>query len=226
MARPHGDPVRRALRARGRDRIDLLPADGANEQREVESLRRELEAAQKQGEAYGRARRGFHLFQPPQRAFRPSAGSNRFAECPFGHGFQHGSAAPGYFSSLERELAQLRNKAPAGETISPSDAVLQQMALGSELVADLTKLAHCPVHELPQSIEVVELVRRIMGEMEPRAARRGVAVRYIGPDALTVESRPGPLSLLVRTLLSDATLASPRSTTIVVELGDKQRAPR
>ena len=66
----------------------LLPADGATDQREVADLRRELEAAQRQGEAYARELAAVFSYSqaPPPRFSSQPAEANKLARCPLRDG--------------------------------------------------------------------------------------------------------------------------------------------
>jgi hypothetical protein len=201
----------------------LLPADGASEQREVEALRRELEAAQRQGEAYARELAAvFSYSQPaPPRFSSKPAEINLTLSALTAMASGMSAQLRNIFSTLERELAVLREGKAALAT--PTDALGQQMALGSEVVADLVRLAQCPVYESMQHVNLADAVRAAMAELDSRAARRGVILRSRIPPHLDVESRPATTTLLARTLIADAILATPkgREVTVTVESVEK-----
>jgi signal transduction histidine kinase len=206
----------------------LLPAEGATEEREVESLRRELEAAQRQGEAY--ARELAAVF-----SYSQSGAGPRFSSKPPETGVTlsalSGMASAlvpqirGIFSVLERSLSALhegRRRAsdapPTGFPEAEGATITGQMSLGSELVIDLVQLSHCPPHEGPRPVDLSDLVRDVVREINPRAERRGVTLDVATPGSVSRDTRPTAAKLLVRTLLSDAITATPRGGTVNVHL--------
>jgi signal transduction histidine kinase len=223
---------RMAVRYGGRFELEgatesiLLPADEASEQREVESLRRELEAAQRQGEAYARELATAFSFSqpaPPRFSSRPAEINltlSTLAAMAAGMATQMRSI----FSTLEREFGALREgsePAPAA-----SEALALQMTLGSELVTDLVRLAQCPVYESVQHVNLAESVRSAMAELDARAVRRGVALKSRIPTHVGLESRPAACVLVARTIINDAILATPRGGEVTVTLQPREHSPR
>jgi len=201
----------------------FLPADGASEQREVVALRRELEAAQRQGEAYARELAAVFSFSqpaPPRFSSKP-AEVNLTLSALTAMSSGMGAQLRNIFSNLERELAAIREG--KGSPAASSETFAQQMALGSELVADLVRLAQCPVYESMQHVNLADSVRAAMGELDSRAGRRGVILKSRIPPHVDIESRPSTTTLLARTLINDAILATPkgREVTVTVEALDK-----
>jgi hypothetical protein len=194
----------------------LLPADGASEHREVEALRRELEAAQKQGEAYARELAAvFSYAQPaPPRFSSKPAEINLTLSALTAMASGMGAQLRNIFSILERELAALREGRGAPGT--PSEALTNQMTLGSEVVVDLVRLAQCPVYESMQHVNLADAVRAAMAELDSRAARRGVILKSRIPPHQDIESRPASVALLARTIINDAIQATPKGREVVV----------
>ena len=193
-----------------------MPADGASEQREVEALRRELEAAQRQGEAYARELAAVFSFTqpaPPRFSSKP-AEINLTLSALTAMSSGMGAQLRNIFSNLERELSAIREG--KGAPAASSETFAQQMALGSELVADLVRLAQCPVYESMQHVNLADSVRAAMGELESRATRRGVVLKSRIPPHVDIESRPSTTTLLARTLINDAILATPKGHEVTV----------
>jgi len=192
----------------------LLPADGAD-QREVADLRRELEAAQRQGEAYARELAAVFAYSqaPTPRFSSQPAEANRTlgALCAMAAGMS--AELRNIFSSIERELSVLREVKG-----SIPDSLAQHSALGSEIVTDLVRIGQCPVYESIQHLNLADVVRSMMGELEPRATKRGVALKGQIPGHLDLESRPATIALLARTLINDAILATPRGGQVTVSI--------
>jgi signal transduction histidine kinase len=193
----------------------LLPADGAHDQREVADLRRELEAAQRQGEAYARELAAVFSYSqspPPRFSSQPvEAHKTLGALCAMASGMS--AELRSIFSTIERELTALREaKGPL------PDALAQQTGLGSEIVIDLVRLGQCPIYESVQHFNLADAVRSVMADLETRATKRGVHLKSHIPGHLDLESRPATSALLARTLISDAILASPRDGQVTVSL--------
>ena len=193
----------------------LLPADGANDQREVADLRRELEAAQRQGEAYARELAAvFAYSQSPAPRFssQPTEAVKPLtALCAMAAGMS--TELRSIFSTIERELVALRE---SRDTVS--ETLTQQTALGSEIVTDLVRLGQCPVYESVQHLNLADAVRSVMADLEGRATKRGVGLKSHIPGHLDVESRPVTAALLARTLINDAILATPKGGHVTVTL--------
>jgi len=213
---------RMSLRYGGRFELEggiesiVLPADGASEERELDALRRELSAAQKQGEAYARELAAVFAYSqsPPPRFSSKPAEAN--VELGVLVGMAAGMAAQlrGVFSVIEREVGGGERDAAA----QPSTALSERLAYANELVSDLVRLAQCPVHESVQHVDVADAVRAAMAEELPRAARRGVTLTPLVPASLDIESRPGAVLLVSRLLISEAVSATPRGGEVKVTL--------
>jgi signal transduction histidine kinase len=194
----------------------MLPADGATDQREVADLRRELEAAQRQGEAYARelaAVFSYSQSSPPRFSSHP-AESNKSLNA-------ISAMAAGVSVQLRSLFRALSRTAPGvGEARTPSypPAAGDPLELGTELVTDLARLAECPVYESVQHVNFADAVRSAMAELEPRATRRGVNLKGHIPNHADIESRPATAALLARTLIHDAILATPAKGTVKVSV--------
>jgi hypothetical protein len=207
----------------------LLPADGASEEREVESLRRELEAAQRQGEAYAR-----ELAAVFSQSGAPPRPSSKPAEAGVTLAALSGLATAlvpqirSIFSNLERGLtafheARRRSEPPLPGAKDGDGATLAgQMALGSELVGDLVQLGQCDPHEASRSVDLVELLHQVVRELLPRAERRGVALQVDAAGCPAPDLQAGPAKLLVRILAGDAIAASPAGSTVTLRLEERE----
>ena len=203
----------------------LLPADGASDQREVADLRRELEAAQRQGEAYARELAAVFSYSqaPPPRFSSQPAESQRSLTALCAMAAAMSGELRSIFSTIERELVVLRESKtplPIPETLT------QQTAIGSEIVTDLVRLGQCPVYESVQHVNLADAVRAVMADLEHRAIKRGVTLKSHIPAHVDLESRPVTAALLARMLIGDAILATPkgRQVTVTVEPAGKGAA--
>jgi signal transduction histidine kinase len=192
----------------------MLPADGASDQREVADLRRELEAAQRQGEAYARELAAVFSYSesaPPRFSSHP-AESNKALNAI--------SAMAAGVSVQLRSLFRTLSRGDSGANSSPSypPAPGEPLDLATELVTDLGRLAECPVYESVQHLNFADAVRSAMAELESRAARRGVLLKGHIPNHADIESRPAAAALLARTLIHDAILATPAGSIVKVSV--------
>jgi two-component system, OmpR family, sensor kinase len=183
----------------------MLPADGATDQREVADLRRELEAAQRQGEAYARelaAVFSYSQSSAPRFSSHPAESNkalNAISAMAAGISVQ--------LRSLLRALSRTDSDANKEDSYPPSPG--DPIELGAELMTDLGRLAECPIYESVQHVNFADAVRSGMAELESRASRRGVVLKSQIPSHADIESRPATVALLARTLIHDAILATP-----------------
>jgi signal transduction histidine kinase len=203
----------------GNDSI-MRPADGANDQREVEDLRRELEAAQRQGEAYARELAAVFSYpqsSPPPRFSSHPAESNKALNAISAMAAGVSVQLRSLFRALSHDSAA--NKDRPSFPPAPGDPI----DLGAEMVTDLARLAECPVYESIQHLNFADAVRSAMAELESRAVRRNVTLKGIIPSHADIESRPATAALLARTLIHDAILATPAGGTVRVVVESKAK---
>jgi len=211
---------RMALRYGGRLTLDggqqslELPAQGASDRKEIEALRKELEAAQQQGEAY--ARELASVFAAGDLAAQP-AGAPSTIPPPLT------SLAP-LASLAAAVVAELRpavyGKDGEAAVAAADGAAAAQLA---ELVSDLQRLAKVPLDELPTHLDVAALVRTVVEEADPRCIRHGVAVEVSIPGPIHAFVRPGAFRALVRFLVDHAIAATPRDHRIAVSVTASER---
>jgi signal transduction histidine kinase len=199
----------------------MLPADGATDQREVADLRRELEAAQRQGEAY--ARELAAVF-----SYSSQSSSPRFSSHPAesNKGLNAISAMAAGVSVQLRSLFRALSRDPGLSKQRPSSfppAPGDPLDLGAEMVTDLARLAECPVYESVQHVNFADAVRSAMAELDSRASRRGVILKGHIPSHADIESRPATTALLARTLIHDAILATPTGGMVKVVVEPKPK---
>ncbi|HMI83207.1 MAG TPA: sensor histidine kinase [Polyangiaceae bacterium] len=193
----------------------MLPADGATDQREVADLRRELEAAQRQGEAYARelaAVFSYSQASPPRFSSHPAESNkalNAISAMAAGVSVQ--------LRSLFRALSGANKDREPSYPPGPADPI----ELGVEFVTDLARLAECPMYESVQHVNFADAVRSAMAELEPRASRRGVILKGLIPNHADIESRPATAALLAHILIHDAILATPSGSMVKVSVEPK-----
>jgi signal transduction histidine kinase len=177
-----------------------LPADVDDDQQEVESLRRELLAAQRQSEACARELATAFSSHPPQ---APSTLSVLTAVAS-----SLASQLSPVFAALERDAAA-RNDA---------GTLADQIALGAEVVSDLARLGRSANRDTVHPVDVGELVKMVVGDLRPRCTRRGVELIASVVPTSEIDVHGSHLALLVRTLVGDAILATPRGGSVSVTL--------
>jgi two-component system, OmpR family, sensor kinase len=204
---------RMAVRYGGRVELEggtesiVLPADGAAETREVESLRRELEAAQRQGEAYARELAAVFTYSQSQAI-------PHFSSVP-----PESSVSLGALTGLSAALSpQIRGVMSVLAQSQAGERAAEALAEGVELAADLARLARCPIHEARQPVNLVDVARTAVRELSPRAARSGVTLDLDVPEKHLVHTRPGPAALLVHLLVADAIAATPAGASVLVSV--------
>lgn len=232
---------RMAVRYGGRLELDgstrtlILGADVDTHRRELESLKRELAAAQAQGEAYARElavlfnREASSLPGPPPMPGSISALpplSSRFPASA-GDGLpvlvasmrSLGADLRGILAAIGRDIAPLRDReGEAGETAA---SVGRHVTAASEVVADLARLGACPIGELHRSTDLADLVREVVQSDQVRAARHEVRVVLNAPDHLEDNVPAASLHVLLHALLDHAINASPPGAEATVTLTEE-----
>ncbi|UQA62438.1 HAMP domain-containing histidine kinase [Polyangium aurulentum] len=225
---------RMAVRYGGRLELDgamqtlVLPADVDMQRQELENLKRELKAAQEQGEAYARelaavfARTdgsGKHTTtsRPPGSASIDPVSSEGLVVLVAGvRGLV--SELRGIFSAITRDLTPLRDrKGEVGEIVA---SAMRHVTAASETMADLARLGACPVGELPRHADLAEALRDVVRDDMGRAARHDVRVTLHAPQTAYEVVPIGALTVLLHALLDHAISASPPGSEVVVTLDE------
>ena len=205
MATRHGG----RLELEGGLQVMWLPADDAGN--EVAELKRELEQAQQLGEAY--ARELAQVF---------SSGTLTSAPPPPPEAGEAGptlEALVGAITAMERQLGGWLDGVKSDLTEPDSnERITKRLAAAGDVVTELSHVAACPFDEEDSHVDVVEMIKRVIGEHEARAARRGVRIDVKLPEVLRFETREGVLRTIVHALLDHAISASPRDATVRVHL--------
>jgi signal transduction histidine kinase len=231
FAAERGWLARMATRYGGRLELDgsmqtlVLAADVDMQRREVENLKKELAAAQAQGEAYARELAAVFTrgdtatpstapppaLPPgqggvPQRPSRlPSSSNDGLAVLVAAVRALAGDLR-GILSAVGRDLAPLRDR--GGEAGDIAASVGRHVTGASEVVADLARLGSCPIGELPRPVDLADLVREVIQEERGRAQRHGVDVVLEVPESLEAVIEVGALTVLLQVLVDHAIEAS------------------
>jgi two-component system, OmpR family, sensor kinase len=235
---------RMAVRYGGRYELEggtevlALPAEGVEARDDVAKLRKELDEARKQGEAYARELAAVWASsdEPVSSSSYPPAltpAADRHAVMTRLAG---GIAATlrTILSPIGRDLSDLRapsaprrsspdlEAAARAEVDEKIEAIRRKLVVAQEFVAELSWVGEGEVGEPLRAVDVAEVVRAQAKVLESRAARAGVAVRVhvVPDDSATVIGRLAPraLAILARELLSHAIGASTRGSAVTVTL--------
>jgi signal transduction histidine kinase len=222
----------------GATEVLALPADGVEARDDVAKLRKELDEARKQGEAYARELAAVWAasddpvssssFPPPQ-----TAAADRHAVVTR---FAGGIAATlrSILSPIGRDLSDLRapatlrrsspdlEAAARGEIDDKLDGIRRKLIVVQEFVAELSWVGEGDASEALRSLDLVDVVRAQVKMLEARAVRGGVTVRTqtVPEDSTTIIARTGPraVTVLARELLTHAIAASTRGSEVVVTM--------
>lgn len=213
--------ARMALRLGGRLELTLdeqvlcLPTGGVSAQQEVRALRQELAQAQQQGEAYARelAEVFASSVTPPPDA--PATGvpvrSARLESLRSASAAVARRLAP-LLEGLHQDLRDLQANVGASSPLSL--ALAHRAASLHEMLAELSRVADCPLDEPSSELSVGPLCQMVAGEAEERAARHGVRLELEVGDEDTLSAPAAPLTLLIRSLFDHGIAATPREASV------------
>jgi len=224
----------------GGQEVLALPAQGVDARDDVAQLRKELDEARKQGEAYARELAAVWAAgeEPPvaQSSYPPPA-----TPAAARHGavsrFAGGVAATlrGILSPVGRELAELRNVAGAARKSSPDleaaargevderlEAIRRKLLSAQDFVAELAAVGESDPSELQREVDLVDTARSELRALEARAARMGVEVRIqtLPEEGARAGARVSPraVGVLLRSLFSHAIAATPKGSSVTVTI--------
>ncbi|MBK8253505.1 MAG: sensor histidine kinase [Polyangiaceae bacterium] len=200
-----------------------LAADVDETQRELDSLKKELAAAQAQGEAYARElaalfSRAEGVVTPPSVAPRSSqrAPSDDSLPVLIAATRSIGAELRGILSAIGREVAPLRGH--LGEVGEAAGSVARHVTAASEVLSDLARLGTCPIGELPRVVDVVDMLREIIRDETARIARHDVKVNLSGAESAQDVVPAGALGVLLHALFAHALDATPPGETITISI--------
>ncbi len=234
---------RMAMRYGGRFALEgdrqTLVLRANDEHREVETLRRELAAAQAQGEAYARELAAVM----GKSDVPPSVGVGSLSQHPAGEALAVVVAMSrsivaeirGIMASIGRDMAPLRDRArwgDRGEEVNEiASSVGRHITAASEVVSDLSKLTTAPLFDLPGPMNMVHVLRDITRTEAARAARHDVTLELQAPngqgeldpssiadDVLNV----GTVHVLLQQLVDYALTTSQPRTTVKISVSEQE----
>jgi signal transduction histidine kinase len=228
--------ARMATRYGGRLELDgsmqtlVFPADVDRARVEVESLKKELAAAQAQGEAYARELAAVFSRSEGERSARLGALEHASQRPPSAEGLSVlvaavrvlGTQLRGILAAIGRDIAPLRKH--GGEVGETASSVGRHVTAASEIVGDLARLGACPIDELPRHADVADVLRDVVHDDLARAARHDVRVAVDAPEDAQEVVPLGALTVLLHTLLDHAIGASPPGAEVTVTVADAPSA--
>jgi two-component system, OmpR family, sensor kinase len=234
---------RMALRYGGRYELEGgmevlgLPAEGTEARDDVAKLRKELDEARKQGEAYARELAAVWAAgdEPLAPSAYPPPITPALDRCGAVARFAGGVAATlrAMLSPAARELADLRvptgprksspdlDATARGEADERLEVIRRRLLTVQEFVAELAAVGESDVLEPRREVDLVEMVRGEVRALEARAARVGVevSVRTVPDDPLTrvvALVAPRLAAIMTRELTAYAIAATARGSGVVV----------
>lgn len=224
---------RMAIRYGGRLELDgsmqtlSLPADVDMQRQELENLRKELAAAQAQGEAYARELAAMFAQTDvpssiPEPSFRMPVSTSldpatrESLSVLVAAVRVLGADLRGIFSAVGRDIAPLRDR--EGEAGEIAASVSRHITAASEVIADLTRLGSCPIGELPRHFDAVDLLLDVVREDSGKAARQDVRVKVEGIECGFVVAPQATLTVLLHMLLDHAISSSPPGREVIVTM--------
>jgi two-component system OmpR family sensor kinase len=245
--------ARMALRYGGRyelvgsQEVLALPAEGVEARDDMAKLRKELDEARKQGQAYARElaavwASGDEPIAQSSYPPRPSPAADRHGA--IAH-FSGGVAAAlrALLSPVGRDITELRaltggnprKSSPDLEALARVDVderleqVRRRLLAVQDFVAELAAVGESDPHELLREIDLAEVIRTELRALEARAARMGVEVIVHtlpeeGGRAMTHAS-PRSVAVMLRALVAHALSATPRGSAVTVTVSAPVTSP-
>ncbi|HTJ82836.1 MAG TPA: sensor histidine kinase [Polyangiaceae bacterium] len=204
----------------------VLPA--SDDDREVESLRRELAAAQAQGEAVARELAAVISSRseppPPNRTGTTGSPSATDGLAPLvGMARSLVTDVRGILAAIGRDMAPLRERGRWGERDAEiaevASSVGRHVTAASEVVGDLARLAGCPLFELPGTCNLLDHLRDVVKSEQIRASRHGVQLLLHAPDSVSDDLLPmATTHIFIQELLDSAISVSPSDSQVEVRI--------
>jgi two-component system, OmpR family, sensor kinase len=231
---------RMAMRYGGRLELEgsmqtmTLPAEIDQQRLEVENLKKELAAAQAQGEAY--ARELAAVFSRAEGERERGALSNVIARMTGSDPVSHlpasgeslavlvavvrvlGTQLRGILAAIGRDITPLRGQ--GGDIGETAASVGRHVTAASEIVSDLARLGACPLSEFPRHCDVADVLRDVVKDDIARAARHDVRVAVEAPEVTQDVVPQGALTVLIHALLDHSISASPPGSEVLVTLSE------
>ncbi len=235
--------ARMAMRYGGRYELEgsmevlALPADGTEARDDLAELRKELDEARKQGEAYARelaAAWATGEDSPPRSTYPPPATPEADRHATIAR-FAGGVAASlrAVLFPVGRDLSELRASISSrksspdlelgarGDLEQRLEQIRRKLLTVQDLVAELSAVGESDPHEARREVDPREIVRAELKALEARAARAGVEMRLRsdgGRDGAAAIARVAPrvAATIVRELIAHAIAATQRGSAVLI----------
>jgi two-component system, OmpR family, sensor kinase len=194
-----------------------LPADTSSGQQEIQQLRMELEQAQQLGAVY--ARELAEAFTVATEAPIAVSLESKCADEPPLRVLVATTAT--VLRTLRFVTDTLRQDVGRvarvlGDQHELVTSLNSRLVAYSELMSDLERVSSVSLEEPPRFIEVGALLSKVVNAVDGRARRHDVTVSLKCEAALRVSSRPQILELLLRALVDQAILSTPRTGSVAL----------
>ncbi len=201
-----------------------LPADSANEKREIQQLRNELEQAQQLGAVYARElAEAFAITSevPSTTPPSPARATERLQVLV-------AIAAP-LLRSLRSVTDGLRQDAARlarslGDGHQEVSNLMARTTTLSDLASELERITQVTTLEAVEPVGVHDVVRLVLDQARTRGSRHGVGLDLSVCEEVTVTTQLPVLRLLLRALLDQAIQATPKGQRILVSLHARGRS--
>lgn len=215
---------RMALRYGGRHELEggnevlVFPAEEAAEASEREKLRKELDEARKQGEAYARElaaifERGDDVAHistmPPPVGVSPEAQFAALAKLARGLATELRDT----LGPLSRELGAVRRHELTDEQV---DTLRRRVAHAHELVSGVATFGEVSTQSLATEVDLAEVVRSVVRDLGPVVDRHEVRITVADGERVHVRAAGKAIGAVVRGLLEHAVRATPPGGAVAV----------
>jgi signal transduction histidine kinase len=234
---------RMAIRYGGRHELEgsmeviALPAEGVEARDDVAKLRKELDEARKQGQAYARELAAMwsageeavtHSTAPP---LASSAADRHAVVARLAGGIA--ATLRAMLSPVGRELGEMRSSsarksAPDGDLLVRSElegrleGIRQRLLSAQDFVGELASIGESDPNEGPREIDLADIARLEVRALEARAARANVRLNVRAsanegsPAPVFVRAGPRAVAAIVRALVGHAIGASPSGSEVTI----------
>ncbi len=209
---------------RGARILLFLPADVSN-QRELEQLREELAQAQQLGEVYARELAEAFTSQGTESSVPvPSAVPENAQRLDL-----LVTTATAISRTLHLVTDSIRTLLPRlGTSLVDPTAAAQELKRASvtlfDLALELDRLSQIDTAEKPIQLDLTALVTETLERLETKAAQREVKLVFAEQASHPLVASAAVLTLVIRVLLEQACLASPRGGRVEVSIHDRPGA--
>jgi two-component system OmpR family sensor kinase len=187
----------------------LLPAEQASDQREIESLRRELEQAQLLGAACARE------LAEALTTSETGMSVSTIPSPPRASQFDTIAAMATVLGQVLRPIVQglradfLPIDLAVGDSAGFAPDLSSHLAAIQALLAEIDRIAQCSSGQSAENVDVVVLLRSVVGQAVSDADRLGVRIEVLADGAATAYVQSCVLELLLRCLLKQAIAVTP-----------------